>query len=45
MQNVALQMGLNLVNVEGGGIRSVKTWVLRCHGCFTYGTLVEGADS
>jgi RNA-binding protein NOB1 len=45
MQNVALQMGLNLVNMEGGGIRSVKTWVLRCHGCFTYGTLVEGPDS
>jgi rRNA maturation endonuclease Nob1 len=39
MQNVALQMGLNLVNIDGGGIRNVKTWVLRCHGCFTYLTL------
>jgi hypothetical protein len=36
MQNVALQMGLNLVNMEGGGVRQVKTWVLRCHGCFQY---------
>lgn len=36
MQNVALQMGLNLVSMEGGGVRHVKTWVLRCHGCFTY---------
>jgi rRNA maturation endonuclease Nob1 len=36
MQNVALQLGLNLVNMEGNGVRSVKTWVLRCHGCFTY---------
>jgi len=36
MQNVALQMGLNLVNVEGEMIKQVKTWVLRCHGCFTY---------
>jgi len=36
MQNVALQMGLNLVSMDGGGVRRVKTWVLRCHGCFTY---------
>ena len=37
MQNVALQMGLNLVSVEGSErIKNVKTWVLRCHGCFTY---------
>jgi hypothetical protein len=36
MQNVALQLGLNLVSMEGGGVRHVKTWVLRCHGCFTY---------
>ena len=37
IQNVALQMGLNLVSVEGSErIKSVKTWVLRCHGCFTY---------
>jgi RNA-binding protein NOB1 len=39
MQNVALQMGLNLVNMEGGGVRHLKTWVLRCHGCFTYFSL------
>ena len=34
MQNVALQMGMNLVDMDGVGVKSVKTWVLRCHGCF-----------
>ncbi|KAI0321939.1 Nin one binding Zn-ribbon like-domain-containing protein [Amylostereum chailletii] len=34
MQNVLLQMGLNLVGVEGRRIEKVKTWVLRCHACF-----------
>jgi RNA-binding protein NOB1 len=34
MQNVLLQMGLNLVSVEGKRIQRVKTWVLRCHACF-----------
>ncbi|KAJ7167504.1 Nin one binding Zn-ribbon like-domain-containing protein [Mycena filopes] len=34
MQNVLLQMGLNLVGVEGKRIHKVKTWVLRCHACF-----------
>jgi len=34
MQNVALQMGLNLVNMEGRTVKEVRTWVLRCHGCF-----------
>jgi RNA-binding protein NOB1 len=34
MQNVLLHLGLNLVGVEGKRIRSVKTWVLRCHACF-----------
>jgi rRNA maturation endonuclease Nob1 len=34
MQNVALQMGLNLISTDGLGVRQVKTWVLRCHGCF-----------
>lgn len=36
MQNVALRINLNLI---GGAnctrITRVKTWVLRCHGCFT----------
>ena len=36
MQNVLLQMGLNLVSVEGKRIDRVKTWVLRCHACFKY---------
>ena len=34
MQNVLLQMGLNLVSVEGKRIEKLKTWVLRCHACF-----------
>lgn len=34
MQNVLLQMGLNLVGLEGKRIEKVKTWVLRCHACF-----------
>lgn len=44
MQNVALQMGLNLVSMDGGGVRQVKTWVLRCHGCFTYFFISSKAD-
>jgi rRNA maturation endonuclease Nob1 len=36
MQNVALQMGLNLISMDGESVRHVKTFVLRCHGCFTY---------
>lgn len=35
MQNVALQMGLNLVNpTNGRHITQVKSWMLRCHACF-----------
>ncbi|KAJ7639097.1 Nin one binding Zn-ribbon like-domain-containing protein [Roridomyces roridus] len=34
MQNVLLQMGLNLIGVEGKRIQKVKSWVLRCHACF-----------
>ncbi|TDL29818.1 hypothetical protein BD410DRAFT_709650 [Rickenella mellea] len=34
MQNVLLQLGLNLVGVEGKRIQRVKNWVLRCHACF-----------
>lgn len=37
MQNVLLQMGLNLVGLEGKRIEKIKTWVLRCHACFKYG--------
>ena len=36
MQNVLLQMGLNLVGLEGKRIEKIKTWVLRCHACFKY---------
>jgi RNA-binding protein NOB1 len=34
MQNVLLQMGLNLVGMEGQRIERIKSWVLRCHACF-----------
>ncbi|KAG0149025.1 hypothetical protein CROQUDRAFT_669510 [Cronartium quercuum f. sp. fusiforme G11] len=34
MQNVALQIGLNVFGIGGKRIRDVKTWVLRCYGCF-----------
>jgi RNA-binding protein NOB1 len=34
-QNVGLQMGLRLVNpTNGRQIRSVKNYMMRCHGCF-----------
>lgn len=39
MQNVLLQMGLNLVSVDGKRIDKVKSWVLRCHACFKYVSL------
>ena len=34
MQNVLLRMNLNLLSTSLQRIRQVKTWVLRCHGCF-----------
>ncbi|ATY64664.1 proteasome maturation ans ribosome synthesis [Cordyceps militaris] len=34
MQNVALRMNLNLVTPAFARITRLKTWVLRCHGCF-----------
>jgi len=40
MQNVLLQMGLNLVGLEGRRIEKIKTWVLRCHACFQYEILL-----
>ncbi|KFA66217.1 hypothetical protein S40285_05082 [Stachybotrys chlorohalonatus IBT 40285] len=35
MQNVALRMNLNLLSPTLSRITHLKTWVLRCHGCFT----------
>ena len=40
MQNVLLQMGLNLVSLEGKRIEKVKNWVLRCHACFKYAKIL-----
>ncbi|KAH9996641.1 D-site 20S pre-rRNA nuclease [Xylariaceae sp. FL0662B] len=34
IQNVLLRMNLNLVSPSLARITRVKTWVLRCHGCF-----------
>jgi RNA-binding protein NOB1 len=34
MQNVLLRMNLNLLSSSLQRIQQVKTWVLRCHGCF-----------
>ncbi|XP_006456832.1 hypothetical protein AGABI2DRAFT_188646 [Agaricus bisporus var. bisporus H97] len=34
MQNVLLQMGLDLVSVEGKRIQRVRNYVLRCHACY-----------
>lgn len=34
MQNVALRMNLNLVSPTLDRISRLRTWVLRCHGCF-----------
>ena len=34
MQNVALQMNLGILSPQFSRIRQLKTWVLRCHGCF-----------
>ncbi|KAI8248474.1 20S-pre-rRNA D-site endonuclease nob1 [Colletotrichum sp. SAR 10_98] len=34
MQNVALRIGLNLLSPAMSRITQLKTWVLRCHGCF-----------
>ncbi|KAJ2550313.1 20S-pre-rRNA D-site endonuclease nob1 [Coemansia sp. RSA 1933] len=34
MQNVILGMGIHLVTPDGVSVRSLRTWVLRCHACF-----------
>lgn len=34
MQNVLLRINLNLVSPSMARITRIKTWVLRCHGCF-----------
>jgi RNA-binding protein NOB1 len=35
MQNVLLQMNLNLLSTSLQRVRHIKTFVLRCHACFT----------
>ncbi|OTB18163.1 hypothetical protein K445DRAFT_9129 [Daldinia sp. EC12] len=41
MQNVALRVNLNLVSPSLARITRVKTWVLRCHGCFAISRNME----
>ena len=33
-QNVLIQMGLNVISVDGMLIRQAKSFVLRCYACF-----------
>lgn len=35
VQNVLIQMGLKAVSVDGMAIKNARTFVLRCHACFT----------
>lgn len=35
VQNVLIQMGLKVVSVDGMAIKHARTFVLRCHACFT----------
>ncbi|KAL1917901.1 uncharacterized protein VTP21DRAFT_3735 [Calcarisporiella thermophila] len=41
MQNVILQMGMNLLSVDGLRIRRLKSYVLRCHACYKITTDME----
>ncbi|KAK9452478.1 Nin one binding Zn-ribbon like-domain-containing protein [Dipodascopsis uninucleata] len=35
MQNVAMQIGLNVINPQSGKqIKKIRSWMLRCHACF-----------
>ena len=35
VQNTLLQLGITAIGVEGRQIKHVRTWVLRCHACYT----------
>lgn len=41
MQNVILQMGLELLSVDGMKVRKLKSWVTRCGACFKVYTSAE----
>ena len=36
LQNVLLQMGLNLISLEGKKIKQLRTYAKKCKGCFKY---------
>lgn len=45
MQNVALQMGLNLISpVDGKYVKQVKNHMLRCHACFHLCPIPKSTD-
>lgn len=35
-KNVMLQMGLNLITVDGMRIRNIRQYVMKCHTCFKF---------
>ena len=37
-QNVLLQIGLNLLSLDGMAVHSVRQWVLKCDSCYEYVT-------
>jgi len=41
MQNVILQMGLELLSVDGMKVRKLKSWVTRCGACYKVYTSAE----
>lgn len=41
MQNVLLRIGLNLLSPKLARITTLKTYVLRCHACFTISKIME----
>ena len=40
-QNVLLQMGLNLISLDGKRIRQLRTYAKKCKGCFKYNTFTS----
>lgn len=41
MQNVLLQLGARLLNLRGRSIRSIRTWMKKCHACDALSTQME----
>ncbi len=41
MQNVLLQIGLNLLSLDGMAVHSVRSWVLKCDSCYDITTKTD----